>query len=86
MPLKQAEAQLFAVAQRAQNASLTALTWKRDRWVEVEFLDGLIYLREEGYEHQELTFSEARALKHALKQACAREFPRSNRVHVIQRP
>lgn len=85
MPLKQAQERLYSVAQRKRDTSLTLLTWKQDRSVEVECIEGTIVLREHGYRESELTFTQAHDMKHALKDACAREFPRSNRVHVLER-
>lgn len=85
MPLKQAQAHLFSAAQRKRDITLTMLTWKQDRSVEVERVADAIVLREHGYRESELTFAQARDMKHAFKEACAREFPRSTRVHVIER-
>ncbi|MDR6938715.1 hypothetical protein [Arcanobacterium hippocoleae] len=85
MPLKQAQARLYATAQRGQNAAVTVYTWKQDRWVEVTYKDdGRIILREHGYRNETSTFDQAHQLKRALKDACAREFPRSNKVHVSE--
>lgn len=84
MPLKQAEARLYAVAQGKKDASLTVFTWKRDRWVEVERCADTITLREHGFRDDEQDYAQARDMKRALKDACAREFPRSNRVHVAE--
>lgn len=84
MPLKQAQAQLYAVAQRQRPAKFTAYTWKQDRSVSVEYRDGVVTLREQGYENAELTFATAHDMKHALKEAYAREFPRSNKVKVSE--
>lgn len=85
MPLKQAEARLYSVAQRRRGAEITLLTWKQDRSVALEYRDGVLILREHGYCDEELVFETAHDLKHSLKAACAREFPRSNRVHVSER-
>lgn len=85
MPLKQAQALLYATAQRRRNGSVKALTWKQDRLVEVELRDGAILLREQGFENSELQFNSPHDMKHALKVACDREFPRSTRVHVVER-
>lgn len=84
MPLKQAEARLYSIAQRRRNASIKVLTWKQDRSVEVEYRDDVIYLREQGYHNVELQFDSPHDMKHALKDACDREFPRSARVHVVE--
>ena len=85
MPLKQGEAQLYAVAQRGQNRAVKLYTWKQDRSVEVEWRDGVITLREQGFVNEQTEYAAARALKHPLKVACAREFPRSNKVKVSER-
>lgn len=85
MPLKQAEARLYSVAQGKANAKATVLTWKSDRSVEVERSGDTITLRETGFVDSEATFFQARDMKRSLKDACAREFPRSNRVHIEER-
>ena len=84
MPLKQGEAQLFAIAQRKRDGELKLLTWKQDRSVSVARVGDAIILREQGFLNQELTFSSPSELKHELKAACDREFPRSHRVKVAQ--
>lgn len=85
MPLKQAQARLYAIAQGKKDAELTLLTWKQDRTVEVERQQDTVFLRESGFQTSELTFSSASDMKHALKDAIAREFPRSHRVYVRER-
>lgn len=83
VPLKQGETMLYAVAQRRAGA-VTLLTWKKDRSVSVSASETEITLVESGYEHLEKTFTSPHDLKPALREACRREFPRSNRLYVAQ--
>lgn len=85
MPLKQAQAHIYAAAQGKKDVIVTLLTWKQDRSIEVEHARGVLILRENGYQKSESVFAQARDMKHALKEAFAREFPRSNRIYVNER-
>ena len=82
VPLKQGETMLFATAQKRQDGALTLLTWKKDRSVTVKVSGGTIELTEAGYVHATTTHATPHDLKGPLREACKREFPRSNRVYV----
>ncbi|XCB29326.1 hypothetical protein RQN30_08755 [Arcanobacterium hippocoleae] len=83
LPLKQAQQTLITAVQRRHDTKVTLLTWKRDRSVSIVIQGGTIHLREDGYENRDITLSSCTdSLKRELKDACAREFPRSHQVYV----
>ena len=82
VPLKQGETMLYAVAQKKQDGALTLLTWKKDREVTVKKTGETIEMTEDGYVHATSTYTAPHDLKGPLREACRREFPRSNRVYV----
>ncbi|EGB14838.1 hypothetical protein DND132_1631 [Pseudodesulfovibrio mercurii] len=63
-------------------AVLTLLTFKRDRGVAVRRVDDGFEVREFGY-RDETVLEDADGLRKRLKGALKREFPRSNKVHLL---
>lgn len=64
-------------------AVLTLLTFKRDRGVAVRKTGGAFEVREFGYRDETAT-EDAAGLKKRLKGVLRREFPRSNKVHLLE--
>jgi hypothetical protein len=65
-------------------AVLELLTFKRDRGVAVRKTGELFEVKEFGYRDETAT-EDAAGLKKRLKAILKREFPRSNKVHVLER-
>lgn len=64
-------------------AVLTLLTFKRDRGVAVRKNGGGFEIREFGYRNETVE-EDAAGLKKRLKAVLKREFPRSNKVHLLE--
>ena len=84
IPLKQALTLMHTAAQRAEGVSVRLCTFKRDRWVELSVQPDGLLLRVSGYEHSQELYPDFATLKHPLKQALEREFPRSHMVYYVE--
>ncbi len=84
LPLRQAEKTLLSAAVSSVERCVRAYTFKKDRFVSMQVLaDGTITVEEYGFRKETAAYlsSDKSAIRKALKEAFAREFPRSHRVY-----
>lgn len=81
IPLRQAQVKWLAALRQPELESITLWTFKKDRWVKLEREGDSLLLTESGFQNtrQELT---AAGAKKQLKEAFAREFPRSTQLYI----
>lgn len=83
IPLRQAQVLWMNAPKNKKLESLSLYTFKKDRFVKLEKRDGTLLLSEKGYVNQETALG-GKDDKKLLKEAFAREFPRSTRIYVQQ--
>lgn len=84
VPLRQAQVVWMNAIKNKKLDSLQLMTFKKDRWVKLENRDDTLVLIEKGYLNQE-TILGSKDEKKQLKDAFAREFPRSTRIYLQQK-
>ncbi len=82
VPVKQALSTAQGLCGRGAEGSVELLTFKKDRSVTVTAADGRVTVAERGFSSQALDASAGAEARRALRDACRREFPRSNRLYV----
>lgn len=83
IPLRQAQVVWMNASKNRKLASLMLYTFKKDRWIKLENREEGLVLCEKGYRDQE-TVLDGKEDKKLLKEAFAREFPRSTRIYLQQ--
>lgn len=81
IPLRQAQVKWLAALRRPDLDSITLWTFKKDRWIRLEHRQAEWILTESGFENSQTTLDPESAKK-ALKEAFAREFPRSTQLYI----
>ncbi|WP_230267480.1 hypothetical protein [Allobaculum fili] len=79
--VREAQVKWMNAPKSSRLSSLRLLTFKKDRSVCLKKENGQFLLVEDGYLHQEIELP-ADGYKKLLKQAFAREFPRSSRLYI----
>ncbi|MDY3101106.1 MAG: hypothetical protein SOW44_07200 [Porphyromonas sp.] len=84
LPLRQAEKTLLSAATSSVERRVCAYTFKKDRFISLQVMsDGMIIVEEYGFRKETSAYpaTDKGAIKKALKEAFAREFPRSHRIY-----
>ena len=82
VPVKQAQAKLLNAMVDKRLRVLTLTTFKKDRSVTVSAVDGMVRVAEQGFSSQVVEVPAGSEARRALREACRREFPRSNKLYV----
>lgn len=82
VPVKQALSSAQGLCGRGAAGSVELLTFKKDRSVTVTAVDGTVTVAERGFSSQVVSAPAGAEARRALRDACKREFPRSNRLYV----
>lgn len=79
--LRQAQVKWLSAPRRSDLESITLWTFKKDRWIRLEHRKAEWILIESGFENSQ-TILDPKSAKKALKEAFAREFPRSTQLYI----
>lgn len=82
VPVKQALGTAQGLCGRGAEGSVELLTFKKDRSVTVTAAGGTVTVAERGFSSQAVEAPAGAEARRALRDACRREFPRSNRLYV----
>ena len=85
MAMKQALGMAQGLRGKGSKGSVELKTFKKDRWVSVCATGDAVRVAEGGYAAAEKDYPPGAEARKALREACRREFPRSNKLYVSQR-
>ena len=80
--MKQALGRAQGLCGRGASGTVRLLTFKKDRSVTVSAVDGMVRVAEQGFSSQVVEVPAGSEARRALREACRREFPRSNKLSV----
>lgn len=85
MAMKQALGLAQGLCGKGSTGSVELKTFKKDRWVRVWATGETVRVAEGGFVAAEKDVQPGAEARQALREACRREFPRSNKLYVSRR-
>lgn len=82
VPMKQGVARALALCGKGARGGIELRTFKKDRGLKVTAGEGTVRLEEDGFLDEVVEVASGTDAKRAVREAVAREFPRSNKLYV----